>query len=513
MKQPLKNNLAVGQNLDSILAAAIGFFIIHIFSKHGGIGISPDSVTYISAARSMLGGKGMIEFDNMPMVDFPAFYPIFLAGISWITRVDPMVYGPYVNGVLFAGVIYLSGGIMNGFLFPSRWYKRMVLSCLVLSPCLLEIYSMLWSETLFILLLMLFFIFAKLFLDRPSMLNLGLLAIFAGLSCVTRYAGVTLLATGGLLIIFNRRIAVYQRVKQAAMFGIVSVSFLAINLARNTLVSGTYTGARQKGITPFHQNLRYFGEVLSDWLTVPKGSAIIPVLLTITCFLLLAVAFARLNFHYDAYRSYESVSSLFSLVYISFMLMTATVSRYEQFTSRLLSPLFIPVIWGCTALIPSFTATKRRGWIIAAVSLFFLVFQYNQWQQNNETYDGVRDSGIPGYTEDPWPHSPLVAYINANKNLFRPGYGIYSNAPDFVYLYSGLHIYLIPQKVFPSEAQKFHTDSRHYVLWFNDIDNSDILSLDEIFQHRKMDTVMKFQDGAIYVTADSASRTPKPSPF
>ena len=34
-----------------------GFILIQIFSKHSGIGVSPDSVTYLSAARHMAAGN------------------------------------------------------------------------------------------------------------------------------------------------------------------------------------------------------------------------------------------------------------------------------------------------------------------------------------------------------------------------------------------------------------------------------------------------------------------------
>ena len=36
--------------------------------------------------------------------------------------------------LLFALIIYLSGYVMDQFSYPSKWYKRAVLSCIVLSP-------------------------------------------------------------------------------------------------------------------------------------------------------------------------------------------------------------------------------------------------------------------------------------------------------------------------------------------------------------------------------------------
>src|SRR5262249_2245580 len=136
---------SISRNLDSLLAALAAFVWIQILSKHSGIGVSPDSVTYLSAARHLTAGNGFLSFDNFPVVDFPFAYPGFLATISWITRQDPLQFAGVLNGLLFGLLLYLSGSIMNGFLKPSGWYKGILLACLLLSPALQEVYSLLWS--------------------------------------------------------------------------------------------------------------------------------------------------------------------------------------------------------------------------------------------------------------------------------------------------------------------------------------------------------------------------------
>ena len=41
------------KNIDSLVAAATGFFIIFLFTRHGGIGIEPDGVVYITTAENL----------------------------------------------------------------------------------------------------------------------------------------------------------------------------------------------------------------------------------------------------------------------------------------------------------------------------------------------------------------------------------------------------------------------------------------------------------------------------
>ena len=136
----------------------------------------------------------------------------------------------------------------------------------------------------------------------------------------------------------------------------------------------------------------------------------------------------------------------------------------------------------------------------ALCSLLLLSFQYNQLVTDLETYDGVKDAGIPGYTEDPWPNSPLVNFIKKNPGIFLPGYTRYSNAGDAVYFFAGISCESLPQKVFPQEVRIFYAENNQYLIWFNEINNPDLLRLEDILLHKKMAIVRQFTDGAIYVS-------------
>ena len=496
---------SLSNNLDSLIAAVIGFTIIQIFSKHSGIGVSPDSVTYISAARHLLEGHGFLAFDNSPVVDFPAGYPFFLATLSFITRLDALQYGPLLNGFLFGGLIYLSGTVMNGFSHTSKWYKRVLLSCLVLSPALLEVYSMLWSETLFLLLLILFTISIKKYLEKLTEKWLFISAILVSLACVTRYAAIVLVGIGLFLIFFEGKPAWGRRIRHCFYFGIVSLLLLVINLIRNETFAHLATGARQKGISSLWKNLEYFGGVLSDWLLIDRRPAL-SVFLTLTVLLIFGVAMLWCYFRRKTKRRYEYIVAATGLFYCLFMLITATLSRYEQFTSRLLAPMFIPMLWSASFWIPSFVSRKRKAFqlLYVAIALCFAAVLLNtQLSEAYETYDGVKDAGIPGYMEDPFPQSDIVRFIESYKSQFRPGYGIYSNAGDAVYFFTGLPARLLPQRVFPDEVRKYYQGRDSYLVWFNDVENPDLPDEKSVIRNKSMVLIQEFQDGAVYITPDS----------
>ena len=117
------------RNGDAIVAAIAGFALIYLFTRHSGIGVSPDSVTYISVASNIHDHRALIDFHGDPLIDFPAFYPLFLSSVQWITGIDCLRSGPALNGLLFAALVYymrvadgrdfLSGRrSINGFSWP-----------------------------------------------------------------------------------------------------------------------------------------------------------------------------------------------------------------------------------------------------------------------------------------------------------------------------------------------------------------------------------------------------------
>jgi hypothetical protein len=497
-------------NYDAIPAAIAGFLIIYAFSHHGGIGVSPDSVVYISVAANIHDHGTITDFSRGPLMDFPAFYPIFLSGVMFLTGLDCVHFGPVLNGILFASVILLCGWLMEKFSFRSKWYKWILLSIIVFSPCLLEVYSMIWSETLFLVLLLLFIYSCGIYFRSRSNGSLLLMALIAGLACVTRYAGITLIGTGGLLILCDPRPGSRKKIRDLVLFGLVAFVFLVINLYRNRLVTGTLTGYREKGATPFIRNLHDFGNVFCDWLPLSNNGYDWGGLVGLFWILFFMISFVRRRVKKDRFFSYENIATAYFIVYAVFILFSATFSRFQPLDSRLLSPLFIPWIWGATCWIPAGLAAwapyRRRIVLIAAV-VAAIGFQVGQFLDDYETWDGVRDAGIPGYTEDDWRNSETMNYVRRNKSMLQqPGSTLYSNADDGIWFLTGARADMIPHKDFAKDVKEFLAEDHFYLVWFNDGVNPDLLSIPYIAKHKKLASEQVFNDGAVYLfTTDSTA--------
>ncbi len=205
---------------------------------------------YASAATNIQAHGSLMTFNKGPLVFFPVFYPFFLGVIQFISRVDPINAGATINCFLFASVIFTSGWIMEKFLSHSRIYKWLILIAIILSPALLEIYSFLWSETLFILEILFFIIAYWRYEQRHTTKSLLIVAAITAIACITRYAGATIVITGGLLLLLDNKLPVKKKITHILIFGFSSISLLVANLVMNRLSSGLSTGTREPSITP-----------------------------------------------------------------------------------------------------------------------------------------------------------------------------------------------------------------------------------------------------------------------
>ena len=491
-------------HIDSIIAALIGGVLIILYTHHNGLGISPDSIYYTSASDAWAEGKGFTQFDQTPLVMFPVGYPFLLGVLHFIFPQSIIPIMPFVNALLFAIVILLSG-VMLEKINLSKWFKWILLLLIVFSPTLIEIYSMLWSETLFIVEILVFIFCAQTYFTSANFKNLLMVSLVAAIATITRFAGVTLIMTGGLLLLLDNRLSLLQKIKELFIFGCVSSSLLIINLSRNLYLTNTLTGIRQKGQTPFATNLKLVGEVIADWLPgthfIIGFSQIIGAVFIIT----LGSIFLYRIIKGLTHNSYEKIAATFSIVFVSFMLVSATLSRYEPINSRLMSPLYIPFLftlsfYGMSLIewLESKIFKKITQWAIYILSLVAL-YEFGVYDQAN--YVEVHEGGIGSYSDDDWAFSPLLKELQVNHSYFQMGQPVYSNASHAVYYYAHENLSILPEKVHSQKVEAFNQLPQNILIWFYNEENFDLLSLEEIKTQKNLTVLKQFKDGIIFQCA------------
>jgi hypothetical protein len=565
-------------NIDSLIAACVGFYVIYIFTSYSGVGISPDSIMYASTATNIREHGSLLTFNKHPLTFFPVFYPFFLGIIELITGIDPIKAGSWVDCSLFAGVIFTTGWIISGFqsrarlwswsslqrfkylrgwrivilialilvidylvaahftykavipdnilwlrlTFPigstgcwflviffielavvavSSSYKRLILAAIILSPALLEVYTYLWSETLFIFEVLLFIVAYHRYLQSHKLTALLGVAIVTAIACITRYVGITIIGAGGLLLLLDNELPWKKKIGHILFFGAISACLLATNLIINSQATGLSTGTREPSITPFSQNLYYFGTVVCDWGALSSNTYPYAILIGSVIFVALSgvLLFKTIN---GRINRYENIVIAFAIVYGLFIVVWASFQRFERINSRLFSPMFIPLLIACTSWAPDvlkLIRSKVRYLLAGIAVLLMLAFEDATYKVDWQRHDDEDDYGVPGYSDDDWNKSEFVVYLKQHKNIYKPGIPIYTDADEAVYLFTGLSSTLVPHKFFKADVQKFYGVKHFYLVWFNTLSNTEILSLQDIMKNKKLTQIGGTKEGEIFL--------------
>lgn len=486
---------------DSFLISLIGFFLIQLLCRHGGIGVSPDSIAYLSVARNIDTHGLLVDYNSGPLVDFPVFYPFFLSAAGFICKTDVLLIAPWLNGILFAAIIIITGYLINSFTGFNRIYKWVTLLLIALSPSLLDIYEMLWSETLFILLTIVFIATFSTYLRKQTISSLLICAIVAAIACITRYAAVTVIGTGLMMIVFNNSLAIRKRLIHCILFGLVSVSLLVTNLIRNALITGSLTGPRQKGILSLSDNIVFYGRVICQWLPVQWDHARLVSGIAIAILVVITGLFLKRSWLSRNYNSAENCFAAFFIVYTVFIIGISTLSHFEQINNRFLAPLFIPMLIALTSWIPA--GLKKLDVLpfrlaIIALTLLVIFFERNQYRQWEEMYDDSKNYGIPGYTDDSWKNSETAKFLREHPGYFNREYTVYSNAHEAAYFNGGVQTESLPQRVDKIYTSQFFEEDAFYLIWFDNFSDNELIKFKLIWDHAEVVKQKDFNDGDIF---------------
>lgn len=495
------SGLMAFKNADGFLISLLGFLTILIYTAHSGIGISPDSIVYLSVARNMDAHGQLMDYTSSPIVDFPVFYPFFLSVVGFLSRVDQLAAAPYINGTLLAAIIIITGYLIDSFEGVTKWYKWVILIMIAVSPSFLDVYGMLWSETLFILLTIIFIAVFSRYLRKRTTASLLICAGIAAIACITRYAGVTIIGTGLMVLVFDRSLELRKKILHCLIFGSVSVSLLIANLIRNTMITGSLTGPREKGILYLSDNIVFFGRVICWWLPVDSDLARVVSGIAIVIFIIISAMFLLRSWFKKNYAGAENTFAAFFIVYTVFIIAISTLSHFEQINNRFVSPVFVPMMIALTAWIPRTLRSLKplqSRLMLSVVILAAVVFEYHQYTTVNAMYDEAKNYGIAGYTEDYWKTNETAKFLREHADYFKPEYTIYSNAHEAAYFNGGLETVSLPHRNDQNDMADFFTEDEIYLVWFDNFSDNELIKFRTIWDNGDVVKKFDFKDGDIF---------------
>ena len=218
--------------------ALLGGLLVLVATRKGPL-LSPDSITYLSAAQHLRAGEGLTDFTGRPLAVFGPLYPILLSvggrSLLWVRLVGAAAatVATALMIVLLRRRVPLSAALVGGAAFGA-------------SQGLVSVASTAWSESpyLAIALGMLVVLTTEPLTARRAAIG-GLLA---GCGFLTRYAGAGLILTGAVIVgVTSLRLDRRLAARHLGRYGAAALGTSAVWMARNVWTTGEPLGPRFSG--------------------------------------------------------------------------------------------------------------------------------------------------------------------------------------------------------------------------------------------------------------------------
>ncbi len=441
-----------------ITLSLIGFIALLAMTRWG-IGTSPDFVVYIGAARNLLDGKGLSvpfgRFIDSPLTQYPPLYPMALA-LPETLGIDPLDGARWLNAILFGLLISLVGFSIRQITNKANWIPLVGALLILSSVVMLGIHTYAWTEPLFILLSFGGLVILAAYLETSKLVYLLGTSVAIGLAALTRFVGVTVIATGclGILLLLNGNFL--KKIKDTIIFGAISFLPLFLWLVRNTVTTNSIA-SREFAFHPITRNHFFQAlQTVSTWFLVPAAApGLLKVLILVSIFMgiLVIVYLQQRNLNLNQVDSLDKRDQkthpfiklilIFVLTYSGFLLFSISfLDANTPLDDRILSPIFTALI----ILLAYFThqlflLTHHKPAIKIPIVLVVLFFSTTYLFMGMNLSIRSYDQGL-GFSSLQWRNSELVDQINELPATVT----IHSNAPYAVYALTGRPALSLPKK-------------------------------------------------------------------
>ena len=499
--------------------AALGGVVL-VAATPWGLGLSPDSVVYIGAARSLAQGNGLsLPTDSAamaPLVHYPPLYPALLA-MTRLSGLDVIAAAKWLNVFLFCANIFLAGIIgyrASGILPLAILTAGLVATAFPMAL----VHSMVWSEPLYMVCQSAALLFLLSYLRECAFRSLMAAAVATGLSVLGRYAGVSLVISGAAAILWLGAERWKKKCFDVGSFLAVSLLPIGLWAARNQWVAGSATdrniGFHPAGLGELTAAVDTIGAWFSAFWTSSADIQLYSVCVVVIGGLAIGFSGPKLGVRHAPANAagLKMVSSLMALVAVTYLaLVFLTISLFDAQTpvdSRLLAPCYVPSV---LFVISAWTFISCRGqerarfrFVPPAVGLLIIGLQLPA------TLNWLRQhyrQGI-GYSSREWKESETIEQL-ATK---MPSVLIYSNAPDVVYTLLGRPAAMIPRRTMTASNlpnPNFHAELEHMnrtlqaangvIVFFDRVHWRKYLpSAAELESSLRLRLVTRTADGAVY---------------
>ena len=478
-----------------------------------GIGIEYDSVFYWSAAENLLGGRGLGRLNGagqlIPLTHFPPLYPLAMAAVARVSGSTVAGAARLLSAGLFGFNLILLWRLILS-LGAGRWAALGSALVWLVAPSILERHLWAMSEPMYFTWLLCSLNCMSHSVNESGDRWLVAAAATTGLASLTRYAGISLLATGVIAYLLFEARPFLARARRAALFAALAGVLPIAWQVRNLLAIGTPTNRVLLFHPPSLGQLREAGTTLAAWLPYPRVSAEIRLGVLVLVGLGALALLMRLARRGGEARGsvawrLASLAGLHGAVYLGFLGVSLTFfDASTRLRDRILSPLFLVGMLMVVGLLAAHTPREGSGIRIAALASFALLvvpYAVATVGRVQESRDGL------GFVGPTWRNSATLAQIRRLDADLR----LYSNEAFPIYFLTGKPASWVPERIdsvkgterseYRDELEAMHTrvdaGEAALVLFYPHSLRPELPSLDELTAG--LEPALVTADGTIYL--------------
>jgi hypothetical protein len=437
------------------LLFAFGVAII-IGNSPGGIGIYHDSIFYLTSATNLTNGDGLSWFDEgnalKPLTHFPPLYPLTLS-VFITLGVSAETAAQWISAFFFGGNVVIMGFLAAS--FSQRLWIGIITSILMLlSPVLLGIHLVSYSEPLFIFFSLTFIWTLSRHIIKPTKSTFILLTALAALGYLSRYVGVVLLVTGFSSILLFGEEKARTRIRNAFLFFLLAFIPMSCWLLRNFIRTGSATNRSFQFHPPQRLILDKAINTIAAWFLPVNFPPSIKFIFVFGLALILGfMLFILKKGEFQLLNKKTSILVLTLTTFIALYLFAImfSITFFDASTPidhRIFSPIYVATLL-VSVLLSAALWVRIKNQLPTIILLFLVGFlSWKQWTESSILLRESRNEGL-GFSNRTWKESKAIEWVSE-----LPVHAtIYTNERLGLTYLTGKPAFSIPEKIDPVRSE------------------------------------------------------------
>ncbi|HOG27770.1 MAG TPA: hypothetical protein PLN93_03080 [Vicinamibacterales bacterium] len=495
----------------SALVALAGAALALWANAGHGPGLSPESAGYVSAARSLAGLRGLLWYDGGPLLAQPPLYPAVLACAGLLTASDPLRAAGPVSVLLYLAAVAVAGAIASRRLHLAPGPAMFAAAAAAAAYPLFYVSAMTWPDLLLAALVGAALFAGDAYAARRTRGALAALAAFAAAASLARYSGAAVIAWAAIVVLAYGPGRVLARIGRAALFAAAASVPLAAWLAARPGVSAALLQSRPgASAVDVARNLEAAATGVVAWYA-PVGrvgiAGPLAVMLLVAAAVFVVIRGSGRPGGHDAPPAGTVagariwVTAALALIFALAVVATTEAGARAQISDRALAPIAIPVAVLGACLLDLLLRARPAGRIVVLRKsvVAALVAGMLAWPvvRTVRAASWFSETGV-GIAERGWQDSATAGYLLAHLDDLRAA-PVYSNAPDAVYLLTGLRARWSPEKG-PGPALQaglWPPEGRAVLVWFSRRQTESLWPLEELSRVSRLQDLAILNDGRV----------------